>query len=138
MMDRVFVDTDIVLDLLMARPPHYVYAADLFSYSDLGHLDIFVSVLTFSNVNYILSRQFSALQARRILFKFKALVGVLPVTDKTIQSALASDFSDVEDAIQYFSAVENGLDILLTRNLKDYRKAEITILTAQEFLKSRG
>jgi hypothetical protein len=83
-----------------------------------------------------LSRQCSAEQARKKLFKFETLVAVLAVTDKIVELALSSDFKDVEDALQYFSATENGIKILLARNLKDYKNAAISILTAEQFLKA--
>ena len=73
---------------------------------------------------------------KKMLLKFKTLVNVLSVNNKIIDLALASDFHDFEDAIQYNVAIENGVTTLLTRNLKDFRKAEIVILTAQQFLKT--
>lgn len=96
-MEKVFVDTDIVLDLLSARLPHYKYAAELFSLADENSIKLYVSSLTFANVNYILSKQLSAAQARKILLKFKTLINVLAVNDKVIELALASDFHDFED-----------------------------------------
>ncbi len=135
-MEKVFVDTDIVLDLLSARQPHYKYAAELFSLADENSVRLYVSSLTFANINYILSKQLSSAQARKMLLKFKTLVNVCAVNDKIIELALASDFNDFEDAIQYNTAIENGLTTLLTRNLKDYKKAGIAIQTAQQFLKS--
>lgn len=134
-MEKVFVDTDIVIDLLSARQPHYNYAADLFSLADQNTIKLCVSSLTFANVNYILSKQLSAKQARKLLLKFKTLVNVLSVNDKIIELALASDFRDFEDAIQYNTAIENRLTTLLTRNIKDFKKGEITILTAEQYLK---
>jgi predicted nucleic acid-binding protein len=134
--EKVFVDTDIVLDLLSARKPHYEYAAELFSLADQNSIKLYVSSLTFANINYILSKQLSAGQARKMLLKLKTLIIVLAVTDKIIELALASDFKDFEDAIQYNTAIENGIATLLTRNLKDFKKAEIVILTAQQYLKS--
>lgn len=134
-MEKVFVDTDIVLDLLSARQPHYKYAAELFSLADENSIKLYVSSLTFANVNYILSKQLSSGQAIKMLLKFKTLIHVLSVNDKIIELALASDFHDFEDAIQYNTAIENGITTLLTRNLKDFKKAEIAILTAQQFLK---
>ncbi|MFN6039387.1 MAG: type II toxin-antitoxin system VapC family toxin [Bacteroidota bacterium] len=135
-MEKVFVDSDIVLDLLTGRQPHYKYSAELFSLADESIIEVFVSSLTFTNVNYILSRQVSSTQARKLLLKFKTLTTVLSVNDKIIELALSSDFQDFEDAVQYHTALENKIDILLTRNLKDFKKAEITILSAQQFLKS--
>jgi predicted nucleic acid-binding protein len=133
-MEKVFVDTDIILDLLRYREPFYIHSANLFSAADKNEIKLFVSSLSFANLNYILLRQFSAEQARKKLFKFKTLVTVLAVTDKIVELALSSDFKDFEDALQYFSAAENNIKILLTRNLKDYKNAEISILTAEQFL----
>ncbi len=137
-MNKVFVDTDIVLDLLSYREPFYKHAAYLFSEADKGKTKIYVSSLCFSNLNYILSRQYSADQARKKLLKFKTLVNVLAVTDKVVELALSSDFKDFEDGLQYFTATENNLQMLLTRNLKDYKTAGITVMTAEQFLKSKS
>jgi predicted nucleic acid-binding protein len=134
-LEKVFVDSDIVLDLLSGRQPHYDYAAELFSLADENSIKLYVSSLTFANVNYILSKQLSAGQARKMLFKFKTLITVLSVNDKVIELALASDFHDFKDAIQYNTAIENSITTLLTRNLKDFKKAEIAILTAQQYLR---
>ena len=120
-MDKILVDSDIILDLLSARQPHYYAAAELFSLADEGSIKIFVSSLSFSNVNYILSRQYNGDQTRKKLLKFKTLVSILSVNEKTIELALASEFKDFEDAIQYYTAIENDIITLLTRNLKDFR-----------------
>jgi hypothetical protein len=65
------------------------------------------------------------------------LVSVLAVTDKVVKLALSSEFKDFEDGLQYFTAIENNLKIVLTRNLKDYKTAEITVMTAEQFLKGQ-
>jgi predicted nucleic acid-binding protein len=134
--EKVFVDSDIVLDLLSARQPHYKFAAELFSLADQNSIKVYISSLTFANVNYILSKQLSPGQARKMLLTFKTIVNVLAVNDKIIELALLSNFQDFEDAIQYNTAIENSITTLLTQNLKDYKKAEITILTAQQYLKA--
>lgn len=136
-MEKVFVDTDIILDLLSNREPFYTHSAYLFSEADKGKTKIYVSSLSFSNLNYILSRQYSADQARKKLLKFKTLVTVLAVTDKVVELALSSDFKDFEDGLQYFTAIENNIKTLLTRNLKDYKSAEIPVMTAEQFLKGK-
>lgn len=65
----------------------------------------------------------------------KTLTTVLAVNDKIVKLALASDFKDFEDGLQYYSATENNIKQLITRNLKDYKSAEIIVLTAEQFLK---
>ena len=62
---------------------------------------------------------------------------VLAVTDKVVDLALSSDFKDFEDGLQYFTAIENNIKTLLTRNLKDYKSAEIPIMTAEQFLNGK-
>jgi predicted nucleic acid-binding protein len=136
-MEKVFVDTDIILDLLSFREPFYIHAANLFSKADLNEIEIFVSSLTFANLNYILSKQYSADQARKKLIKFKTLLSILLVNEKTLDLALSSDFKDFEDGIQYYPAIEKGLKILLTRNLKDFKTAEISVMTAEQYLKGK-
>jgi predicted nucleic acid-binding protein len=135
-MEKIFVDTDIALDLLSERQPHYTYAAKLFTHADKGDLLIHVSSLTFSNLNYLLSRQYSPNDARRILNKFKILVNVLGVDDKIIELSLNSTFKDFEDAVQYYTAVQNNIGVLITRNLKDYKQADIAVMTAEDYLAS--
>ena len=136
-MEKVFVDTDIILDLLSNREPFYVHSANLFSAADKKEIKLYVSSLSFANLNYILSKQYSADQSRKKLLKFKTLVTVLSVTDKVIELSLSSDFKDFEDGIQYFTATENNIKTLLTRNLKDYKSAQISVLTAEQFLKGK-
>jgi len=133
-MERVFIDCDVCLDLLSERKPHYEHAALLFTLADKGKIKIYVSSLTFSNLHYLLGRQFSPKDARRILSKFKILVNVVAVDEKIIDLALSSEFKDFEDAIQYFAAIESNINILLTRNLKDYRQAKISVMSADDFL----
>ncbi|MDO5510768.1 MAG: hypothetical protein Q4F57_08730 [Weeksellaceae bacterium] len=67
--------------------------------------------------------------------KLKVLVEVLPIDNKILKLSLASDFSDFEDAIQYYSAIENGMDVIITRNKKDFKSINLPVLSAKEFLK---
>ncbi len=134
MTKKLFVDTDIALDLLAKREPFYDSAARLFTLADQQKIKIYVSAASFGNLNYILSKYKTATEARKILSRFKVLVKVLPVDDKIVDLALHSDFSDLEDAIQYHCALSHGMNILLTRNLKDFKRAKIPVMTADGFL----
>ena len=133
-MVKIFADTDVCLDLLSARKPFNAFAERLFSLADRGKIKICVSSLSFSNIDYLLKSQYKRDDSRKILAKFKTLVTVLAVDDKIIDLAIASDFSDFEDAIQYNTAIENNIKILVTRNLKDYKKGMIQIMNPETFL----
>ena len=133
-MAKIFVDTDVCIDLLSGRKPFNATAEKLFSLADIGKIKICVSSLSFSNIDYVLRSQYSANHSRQIIAKFKTLVTVLSVDSKTIDLAIASDFNDFEDAIQYYSAIENGLTTLVTLNLKDFKKATIKVMTPETYL----
>lgn len=133
-MTKVFVDTDVCLDLLSGRMPFNKTAEILFSLADNRKVKIYVSSLSFSNIDYVLRSQYSSTHSRQLIGKFKTLVHVLSVDSKTIDLAIASDFNDFEDAIQYSCALENNLTTIITRNVKDYKKATIAILTPEAFI----
>ena len=133
MKPTVFVDTDIVLDLLARREPFYDAAAQLFSHAESGTISLSVSSLTFANLFYILRKHVSAKHAQEVLRNFKQLVTVLPVDDTVIEQALKAGFTDFEDAIQYYSALNAGCSALLTRNGRHYRKSTISIFTAEAY-----
>lgn len=132
MIQRVFVDTDTILDFLLARQPHAPAATELFTLFQEGTLEGCVSPLIFSNLFYILRKQTSGPEALEILRKLKLLTRVLPVDERTIDLALASSFKDFEDAIQYYVALAHDLDAIVTRNKSDYKTAKLLVLTAKE------
>ena len=76
-------------------------------------------------------------EAKLILRKLKLIVQVLSLDEKIVGLSLNdNDFKDYEDALQYFTALENGVDAIITRNLKDFQKAKLPVMTASQFLKS--
>jgi len=135
-MRNIFLDTNIVLDLLAHRLPFYTEAAKLFSLADKKKIKLSISALCLADSNYILSKQHPEMEVRKILRRFKVLVNVLPLDDKISELALNSDFRDFEDAIQYFTAIENDQDLIITRNQPDFKESRIPIMSAGEFIKS--
>ena len=111
-MKKLFIDTNIVIDLLAAREPFYKEAAQLFSLADKRVIELNISTLTFANTNYILLKGKTSLEARQILRKLKMIVKILPLDIKIIDLSLNDiNFNDFEDAMQYFSAHENNNEI---------------------------
>lgn len=136
-MEKIYIDSDIILDLLGRREPFYPYAAGLFSLVNSKEITAYVSPLIFSNLYYILRKLRSKETAIKSLHKLKLLVNILPIDDKIIELALLSELSDFEDAIQYYTAKENGINYLVTRNKKDYKKTDLIVCTAEEYLRIR-
>ena len=134
----VFVDTDVVLDLLSRRDPFYPHAARLFSQAERGTIKACVSSLSFADLFYILRKETSGSRAIEILKLFREVVTVLPVDDAVVSNALNAGFADFEDAVQYHVALAAGIPVLITRNSRHYRKSVITVCSAEEYLALQG
>jgi predicted nucleic acid-binding protein len=136
-MKKLFIDTNIVIDLLSRREPFYDEAAALFSLADRKQIELSVSSLTIANTSYALLRQMDSIKAKSILRKIRLIVNTISLDDKIIDLALNDDnFSDFEDALQYFTALENGQDLIITRNLKDFKNSKMPVMTAKQFLET--
>lgn len=133
-MEKLLVDTNIVIDLLSKREAFFEEAQELFTMADNNEVELLVSALTFANTHYLLAKHQKLDEARNTLIKFKVLVHVAALDNKIIELALVSDFKDFEDAIQYHTALENEVDIIITRNKKDFKNAKLPIMTAKEYL----
>lgn len=96
------------------------------------------STLIFANTFYILRKQLGNEEAKKVLRKLRVLVHIIDSSEAVVDKALNSDFVDFEDAIQYYATQENGINILLTRNLRDYKNASLIVQTPETFLVSNG
>jgi predicted nucleic acid-binding protein len=134
-MEKVFVDTNVVIDLLSKRIPFYEEAQHLFTLGDKKAIQLYISSLTFANAYYSIAKHHKDVDARKHLSSFKVLVNILPLEEKSIELALASDFQDFEDGLQYFIAMNENADVIITRNKKDFKISKIPVMTAGEFLK---
>jgi predicted nucleic acid-binding protein len=134
-MENIFVDTNIIIDLLAKRDLFYKDAQALFTLSDKREIQLCISSLSFANAYYSIVKHHKDIDAKKFLAKFKVLVKVLPLEDKAIELALASDFNDFEDGLQYFIAMDNESDIIITRNKKDFKNAKIPVMTAGEYIR---
>ena len=133
-MAKIFVDSDVILDLISHRDPFYNSAAHLFTMVDSGKVTAYCSPLIFSNLYYILKRQKDKEFALSSLRKLKLLLQIVTINERIIELSLTSNFNDFEDEIQYYSARESGINYLITRNKSDYKVSDIIICSADEFL----
>jgi predicted nucleic acid-binding protein len=136
MSKRIFLDTNVMLDLLGERKPFYDAIAKIASLAERGQFNMVVSPISFATVNYFLSKYENAKIAREKLRKFKIICEVCLLSESTVEKSLNSAFNDFEDALQYFSATESACEIIITRNAKDFKKSLLPIMSAEEFLKS--
>ncbi len=136
-MKKLFVDTNIVIDLLSRREPFFEEAAELFSLADKKQVELSVSSLTIANTSYVLLRQMDSSKAKLVIRKLRLILNVLPLNDKIIGLALNDEtFSDFEDGLQYFTAIENEKELIITRNLKDFKNSKLPAMTAKQFIET--
>ncbi|MBB3055414.1 putative nucleic acid-binding protein [Mucilaginibacter gotjawali] len=93
------------------------------------------SALIIANIYYLLSRQIGAKASRKKIADLIKAVKILPLEGDIVDIALASDFPDFEDAMQFFIAERYHCDAIITRNIKDYKHSTIPVLTAEQFLR---
>ncbi|MDD2548682.1 MAG: PIN domain-containing protein [Bacteroidales bacterium] len=132
-MKRVLLDTNIIIDLLAKREPFDQDARKLFSFADKEKVILYTSALSIANLSYVLLRKRKPEEVKQILRKLKLLVGILSLDGKINNLALNdSEFNDFEDGLQYYSALENSIEIIVTRNLKDFKNSRIPVMTARQ------
>ncbi|MFA5648415.1 MAG: PIN domain-containing protein [Bacteroidales bacterium] len=132
-MKRVLLDTNIIIDLLAKREPFDQDTRMLFSFADKEKVILYTSALSIANLSYVLLRKRKPEEAKQILRKLKLLVGILSLDGKIINLALNdNEFNDFEDGLQYYSALENNIEIIVTRNLKDFKNSSIPVMTARQ------
>ncbi|HKK10367.1 MAG TPA: PIN domain-containing protein, partial [Bacteroidales bacterium] len=124
MKDRLFLDTNVVLDLLGEREPFYNSAAKIATLADKDQIDLVVSALTYSIVYYLLSRFEDKELVKEKIRKFKVIAETSDLTDKIVDKGLSSKFSDFEDSLQYYCAIKLDCKLLITRNGKDFKESE--------------
>lgn len=135
-MSRIFLDTNVILDLLAQRVPFFDSIARLATLADQKKLILVASPLSFTTVDYVLNKYESSESVLNKLRKFKIICEVCEVNEETVEKGLNSNFKDFEDSIQYYSAVQSNCSIIITRNGKDFKNSKIPIMTAEEYLSS--
>ncbi|QZK90555.1 PIN domain-containing protein [Flavobacterium sp. CHNK8] len=135
-MSRIFLDTNVILDLLGERVPFFDSIAKVATLADQKKLTLIVSPLSFTTIDYVLNKYEKSESVLNKLRKFKIICEVCEVNEETIDKALNSNFKDFEDAVQYFSALQSNCSMIITRNGKDFKHSTIPIMTAEEYLSS--
>lgn len=133
-MRKIFLDTNVVIDYLAERQPFSEDAYRIFIQSEKEDVEICISALSFTTIYYVLRKGNEPQQLLDLLEKLRSLVNVLPANNEIIKKALKSGFSDFEDAVQYYTALSGGSEVIITRNIKDYALSDIEVLTPAQYL----
>lgn len=133
-MKKIFLDTNIVLDFLGERENFYEPAAKVLTLADQKIITVFTSPTSVSNAYYILAKYENSKSALEKIRKFKVLCNISVMNDEVVERAINSDFKDFEDGMQYYSAIAESCDIIITRNEKDFKNSMIPVMNAESFL----
>jgi len=136
MKTRLFLDTNIMLDLLGERIPFYHSIAKIATLADKRKITIVVSALSYATVSYFLTKYENSEKAKEKLRKFKIISEICDLDGLIIEKGLNSNYTDFEDSLQYFSALKSDCGIIITRNGKDFKLSQIPIMTSEEYLSS--
>jgi predicted nucleic acid-binding protein len=131
---RVLLDTDVILDVFLAREPFANAAAELLDLGEKGVFDAYISGVTPLNVFYVARKAHSSTNLRQAIERLLRTVGVCPLDHSVLTNALGLPFSDYEDATQHACATASGLDAIVTRNLDDYKNAALPVYSPTDFL----
>jgi predicted nucleic acid-binding protein len=134
-MKKVFVDTNILVDLLADRQPFSKFAIELFELSENGKVRLFTSSHSIATTYYILKKYITENKLRETILDLLELVSVIAVDLPILKKGLLSTHKDFEDAIQIFAAgTIADMDFIVTRNIKDYKNVGIAVLPPDEIL----
>jgi predicted nucleic acid-binding protein len=130
----VLIDLNILLDVLQHREPFFEMSAHLMASVETGQVKGYVASHSITTLFYLIKKNRSAAEARAIITNLLQFIKIAPVDQSTIEQALNLDYNDFEDAVQMISAVQCKADCLITRNVKDYQPALLSVLQPVDFL----
>ncbi|MBK9254846.1 MAG: PIN domain-containing protein [Saprospiraceae bacterium] len=136
-MDKILIDTDVILDFFFDRIPYSTHAAGILSLCEKKELNAFVTPVLISNVYYILNKTAKHEKVIQHLKLLLNIVDVAIINKESVSNSLNSEFKDFEDALQNFSAQsDKGIKVIITRNIKDYKTSKLSVMTPETYLKT--
>jgi len=136
MATKILIDINICIDVLTYRKPFFKEAAHILQASENGEINAYISAISFDTIYYIMRPAQSRAQATGKLKKLTSITSVGTVNGSIIKDALNTGWNDLEDAIQYYTAVHNYCEAVVSRNTKDFKPNRIPVLSPGEFIAS--
>lgn len=132
---RVFLDTNIALDLLLEREEFVDDAKMVVAYCLNCQHSLYLSSISFANISFIARKGYGGKDVKEILRLLRKLVRVSPSDEQVVDDSLIADNKDFEDAMQYYSASAVNADVIITRNVQDFPLGSIKIVNPKDFLR---
>ena len=135
-MDKIFFDTNIMLDFLSVRKPFFYPVSKILTLAEQKKVIVVLSPISFINTNYVLIKKENDLTVLEKLRKFKIICEVCDTDELIIEKSLHSGFKDFEDAVQYYSALKADCKTIITRDSKGFLKSKLPVMSPDEYLTS--
>ena len=138
MASKIFIDSDVIIDFFTDREPFVNPASELFDLNERGLIKLHISAVSINNIYYIVRRYLGHKKTLEVVEELVDMTEVIGTTKKEILQALKNDFKDYEDSVQYSTALLiDGIEAIVTRNIKDYRNSKIAVFTPTNYLKMK-
>lgn len=131
---KLFIDTNVVLDVLAQREPWFDDSARLLAHIEQGGATGHIAAHTLTTLHYLLVKHLGQQKTAATLIDLTTLLQVEPVDHQILQQALTLGWRDFEDAVQAVAAAQCQADYLVTRNPRDFKQSLVPVITPSEFL----
>ncbi|MEX2564360.1 MAG: PIN domain-containing protein [Cyclobacteriaceae bacterium] len=137
---EVYLDTDVAFDIISKRKPFFETAVKLIEWVAQDKIALVIGECSLANLIYLSYDIYKLPNAQERLMDLMSVCQVISGGKSQMMQALASKFSDKEDALQYYTALHDGVDYFVTRNIHDFKTALqiLPVSTPEEFLSSFG
>ena len=133
-MKRIFIDINILVDLVLERKGFYQDARRLFNLCKERRITPYISSISVAIINYLLLKKYNEEKVKELFEIIYKLTEILPFHKRIISLAHYSNFKDLEDGFQYFTAKENNIKVIITRNEKDFEVNDVSVVSPKQFL----
>ena len=133
---KLFLDTNVVMDIMECRTPFVYDAVRIIRMGYEGTHQLFASDLTFANVAYLSRKSMSLNQLYEQLSILRTYLYVVGIGEQAVDEALRLRHKDFEDVLQYFAAKQIAADCIIKRNKKVFLFSDIQVWTQEEYLKT--
>ena len=135
-MKNIFLDTNIIVDLIADRQPFSKFAIHIFSAAEENKITLYTSSHSIATTYYLLINYINDKESRAILYKTLDFIKLVAIDQDVIKKGLKSKYKDFEDGLQIISATTiEKLDCIVTRNVKDFKDSPIPVLAPDELSK---
>jgi predicted nucleic acid-binding protein len=131
---KIFIDTNVLIDVLCERVSFYEDAAAIWSLAEQGRVTAFIAAVSVTNIYYIVRRLGDHRKAMKAVILLRDIFSMAACDGQILNQAMDAKMPDFEDAVQYFTAIHVEADFIITRNVKHFSKVSIPAVTPSEFL----